>query len=479
MKKIFCFLIVLCMIFSLSIVFSSADKPVKVTINGVNCEYDVPPTNINGRILVPVRAIFEALGAEVTWDKDTKTAIGKKGNTEVILKVDSKKATLNGEQIELDVPATIIDNRVLAPARFVAESMGADVNWDSDNNTVAIITKENENSTIHEDTEKSITLGNKSGNYTNGGWVNHANDYEYFVSSEYWDAYDLYQATYNRSHFVRLVEEVDAFPQISIINEDIYYLSSDSNWNSYIFKINKDGTNMQKLSKNNVKSMVVDSTGIYYINADDENKLYWVALDGSDSKKLVDENIDEINFNSEHLFFTVHKEEFDFGKFMTKNAGIIYKVDRNGENKEKLSDDLAFDINITDDYVYYINKTDNMKIYRINLSHFKNEKLMEDTASDLNVCENKIYYANTSDPITIASEYESFTGGRLYSSNLDGNNKEKLADSLTSNIVVGEEGIYFYEYHDDGSKNYDLRRKYDFNTKTLQYVISLSFSEKE
>ena len=72
-----------------------------------------------------------------------------------------------------------------------------------------------------------------------------------------------------------------------------------------------------------------------------------------------------------------------------------------------------------------------------------------------------------------------FTGGRLYSSNLDGNNKEKLADSLTSNIVVGEEGIYFYEYHDDGSKNYDLRRKYDFNTKTLQYVISLSFSEKE
>lgn len=103
-------------------------------------ETDTPPTIIDGRTLVPLRAIFEAIGAEVEWDGKTRTATGTKGGITVSLQIDNATAYVNGESKTLDVPAQIINGRTMVPARFISESMGCDVKWDGESRSVYITT---------------------------------------------------------------------------------------------------------------------------------------------------------------------------------------------------------------------------------------------------------------------------------------------------------------------------------------------------
>lgn len=115
---------------------------ITVTVDWEEIEFDVPPTIINGRTMVPLRAIFEALDAQVKWDGTTRTVTGYRNDTIVSLVVDSKIATLNGKRIELDVPAIIVSGRTLVPARFVSESLGAKVIWNEKLRKVEVLTQD-------------------------------------------------------------------------------------------------------------------------------------------------------------------------------------------------------------------------------------------------------------------------------------------------------------------------------------------------
>ena len=115
-----------------------AAEPIKVYIDNTRLDMEVMPQIRDGRTLVPMRAIFEALGAEVKWDNDSREASGKLGETVVTLKIDSKIAYVNGQPKELEVPATIVSGRTLVPARFIAESLGVEVDWDNESRTVLI-----------------------------------------------------------------------------------------------------------------------------------------------------------------------------------------------------------------------------------------------------------------------------------------------------------------------------------------------------
>lgn len=97
---------------------------------------------VQGRFLVPMRGIFEALGATVHWDGDTRTVTGTKGDISVKLTIDSKITTVNDQKLELDVPATVIEGRTYVPARFISESLGANVSWDGENRIATIIKEE-------------------------------------------------------------------------------------------------------------------------------------------------------------------------------------------------------------------------------------------------------------------------------------------------------------------------------------------------
>ena len=110
---------------------SSASLPdeIKVILNGAILSFDQQPIIQNGRTLVPLRAIFEALGADVQWEQSTQTVTAVRGNITVSFTIGSNILIKNGEQITLDVSAQIVGGRTLVPARAVAESFGADVKW--------------------------------------------------------------------------------------------------------------------------------------------------------------------------------------------------------------------------------------------------------------------------------------------------------------------------------------------------------------
>ncbi|SHJ72426.1 stalk domain-containing protein [Paramaledivibacter caminithermalis] len=117
---------------------SAEGKDIQVKLNNKPIEFDVKPVILEGRTLVPLRAIFEKLNMKVEWDEKTRTVIGDKRGLNLKLPIDSRIAIKNNEIIEVEVPATIINGRTMVPLRFIAENTGAKVDWDADSNTVLI-----------------------------------------------------------------------------------------------------------------------------------------------------------------------------------------------------------------------------------------------------------------------------------------------------------------------------------------------------
>ncbi len=92
---------------------------------------------VEGRTLVPVRGVFEELGYEVNWDEETKTAT-LSGKKTVVISADSATFTVDGEEMTPEVPQQIIDGRFMLPLRAVGEAIGAKVDWDAETKTASI-----------------------------------------------------------------------------------------------------------------------------------------------------------------------------------------------------------------------------------------------------------------------------------------------------------------------------------------------------
>ena len=111
---------------------------ITVQIDGNYVDFDQSPVIIDGRTLVPLRAIFEVLGATVEWNGDTKTVTSKKGSTSISLSIDSNTMYKNGKAVTLDVPSQLINDSTLVPVRAIAEAFNCNVNWNNDTKTVTI-----------------------------------------------------------------------------------------------------------------------------------------------------------------------------------------------------------------------------------------------------------------------------------------------------------------------------------------------------
>ncbi|RAP28591.1 hypothetical protein C2W64_04647 [Brevibacillus laterosporus] len=114
-------------------------KDIVIFIDGELQIFKKAPVEINGRTLVPLRAIFEALGARVDWDEATQTVTAMKDGTTIKLTIGSKVAYKNGKKLNLDVPAQLFNgDTTMVPIRFVSEALGAKVAWDGYSNAVII-----------------------------------------------------------------------------------------------------------------------------------------------------------------------------------------------------------------------------------------------------------------------------------------------------------------------------------------------------
>ena len=110
-------------------------------VDGIEIQADVPPVIVDDRTLVPFRAIFEALGADVEWEAETRTAKGARDDIAVAIQIDNKIMKINGADFELDVPAQIIGDRTMVPVRAISESFDAKVDWVPETRTVIVTTK--------------------------------------------------------------------------------------------------------------------------------------------------------------------------------------------------------------------------------------------------------------------------------------------------------------------------------------------------
>ncbi|MFJ5566308.1 stalk domain-containing protein [Lysinibacillus xylanilyticus] len=156
MKKIWTMLLAAILIVPLVLqpVTAQAARGITIYVDGVQLKADQPPVMVQGRVMLPLRAIFEALDASVDWDRKKQTVTATKGGTTVVLKINSRVATINNKTVTLDVPAQIFSGRTMVPVRFVSEALGQDVDWNSRGQIVTI----NSDNPSNPDTPSNISI---------------------------------------------------------------------------------------------------------------------------------------------------------------------------------------------------------------------------------------------------------------------------------------------------------------------------------
>jgi hypothetical protein len=110
----------------------------KVELNNQILGFSQPPVIEDGRILVPMRFLFEQMGAEIGWYPETQTATAELDNTSVTFSINNTEASVNGTAVTMDVPAQIIGDRTMVPLRFLSEELGYTVTWDEESRTAVI-----------------------------------------------------------------------------------------------------------------------------------------------------------------------------------------------------------------------------------------------------------------------------------------------------------------------------------------------------
>lgn len=114
------------------------DERIPVYINNSEICFDIDPIIVNGRTLVPMRAVFEALGAVVTWNGEYEIVTAQKNETTVTVQIGADTMRKDNQIISLDVPAMLYLNRTLVPVRAVSEAFDARVQWNNEERAVYI-----------------------------------------------------------------------------------------------------------------------------------------------------------------------------------------------------------------------------------------------------------------------------------------------------------------------------------------------------
>ena len=146
MKRYLIIAPILCL-FLLNAIFTgivTAAPAMGIMIDGQALKFDQPPIVLNSRLLVPLRAIFEALGIQVVWNSKNGTIVAENKQTTIELQVGNPNATKNRNLVKLDIPPQIINGRTYVPTRFISEAFGCTVLWNKAMNTVNITTNDSQ-----------------------------------------------------------------------------------------------------------------------------------------------------------------------------------------------------------------------------------------------------------------------------------------------------------------------------------------------
>lgn len=142
MKKIISLLLCICMLLPAAVF--AEEEVITVIVDGTELETPVPPQLVNDRTMLPMRAIFEALGAQVTWMEADQLIFATRDTFMIVLQIGNPKMSVQridvdgNTAVELDVAPYLYGDHTLVPARAVAEALEANVEWIGETNTVVI-----------------------------------------------------------------------------------------------------------------------------------------------------------------------------------------------------------------------------------------------------------------------------------------------------------------------------------------------------
>lgn len=135
-KTIFMCIVFMMLLSVSNIVF--ADNNITVKLNEQILSFDVQPQIINGRTMVPMRTIFESLGATVEWEQTTQAVTSVRGETKISLIIGTPIIIVDGNLKSLDTAPCVVSGRTLVPVRAIAEAFDMNVEWDDITQTVLI-----------------------------------------------------------------------------------------------------------------------------------------------------------------------------------------------------------------------------------------------------------------------------------------------------------------------------------------------------
>lgn len=146
-------------------VAQAEEQPINVFVDNNQIQFDQNPVIYGDITLVPLRGVFEKLGAEVEWDQSTQTVTVTKDNKAITLKNNSKDAFINNTLHKLDTEPQLLNNRIMVPLRFISETLDAKVAWDGNTRTINISQQESkeiksDNTTTENENSEALTLSN-------------------------------------------------------------------------------------------------------------------------------------------------------------------------------------------------------------------------------------------------------------------------------------------------------------------------------
>ncbi|NMB34448.1 MAG: copper amine oxidase [Clostridium sp.] len=142
MKKFICLFMLIVILCAYPVLPIEAKSNIGIIVDDVKIVFDAEPhIDGNSRTMVPIRFVSEALFADVGWDGIKKKVTISKDNTQILLTIGQKSATVNGKHFELDSAPVIVQDRTFVPLRFIGDAFKAAVEWDDKNRLVKISTK--------------------------------------------------------------------------------------------------------------------------------------------------------------------------------------------------------------------------------------------------------------------------------------------------------------------------------------------------
>lgn len=473
------FLILLLAVLTISLPATAAEN-VEIYIDNELLECEVSPVNIDERVLVPMRAIFEALGVQVFWNGDDRTVWVERGREFMCIPIDSSEigtGIKNSDDeevwvdtIHIDVPARIIDDRTFVPVRAVSEMLGAKVSWDGDNNRVVIDSRINEGGNVYytslSDFGRLYTVG-KNGQFRHKLSDKTAYNLKVYDGDVFYQAKEnnyIYQAGENTEERVLVKHSSD---MLDIDGGYIYYQQLEDVKRNYgvLYRVNIESGEIERITDNAVQYPKKYRDYIYF-NLDNDNKMYGITLDGTSVITIA--TGDEPALRPFNCVF--------YGDYILMEDGFWYgniiRMDLDGSNAATISkgNSLIFKEQQVTNQVIYLNPERGQDIYSVNLDGSDLHLVHEGDPSWLDIdllakWDNMIYYRHPfrkeiyrvnldgsneiyigyADDMKIVNGQMFTSHNGLYLDNLDATNSIKLYDRAVKSFEVIGSDVYIVD----------------------------------